>query len=53
MVIFRGGWSTEGVTTAQHTDSFIQCSSMHLTSFAVLIGGETGSDNEVCAFVIL
>ena len=44
---FRGGWSTEGVTTRQQDYNFIQCSSSHLTSFAVLVGGDSGSGVEV------
>ncbi|XP_065914361.1 putative adhesion G protein-coupled receptor E4P [Dysidea avara] len=41
-----GGWSTEGVATTQRNENFIQCSSSHLTSFAVLVGSESGSENE-------
>ena len=39
--IGSGGWSTEGVTTVEVTqdgnDTVVQCSSTHLTSFAVLV----------------
>jgi len=42
---FRRGWSTEGVTTIGINDSFVQCKSSHLTSFAVLVGA---SGTDVC-----
>ena len=32
-----GGWSIAGVTTVRINDSFVNCTSTHLTSFAVLV----------------
>ena len=43
----RGSWSTVGITTRQRNGRFVQCTSSHLTSFAVLVGGATGSGREV------
>ena len=42
--ICRGGWDTEGVTVVANDirNSVIACSSMHLTSFAVLVDVSDG-----------
>ena len=42
----RSGWSTQGVSTQSPQDGMVQCSSSHLTSFAVLVGA---SGTNVCS----
>ncbi|XP_065903381.1 adhesion G protein-coupled receptor L3-like [Dysidea avara] len=43
----RGHFSQEGITSTTHDGSFVQCSSNHLTSFAILVdvSGQT-NDNQ-------
>jgi len=42
-----GGWDTTGVTTIDSNDTFITCSSTHLTSFAVLVDVSPGQSTKV------
>ena len=40
--MFYSGWSNDGIKVTATNNTFIQCTSSHLTSFAVLVapGGE-------------
>ena len=38
MFFLSGGWSTDGVTVKLINRSTVQCTTSHLTSFAVLVG---------------